>query len=125
MRFAIGLVDYVFGEKVTLEVTTSNGRTLQRTVTRRWMEQMERQGKMQDVDGELVRVHHIGLQGYEVEHRVIGQDVSEDVVKDFRDPQTHDLYAMSFMQNGEPKTYFLNKGKWEAAKAALTEEGFM
>ena len=124
MRFAVGLLDYLFGEKVGLEVPTSDGQTRRRTVTRRWLEQMKREGKMQRVDGELVRVHHLGLHGYEVEHHVIGQDISPDMAQRFRDPQTQDMYAMSFMENGEAKTCFLKRDKWEAAKATLAEKGF-
>ena len=52
MRFAVGLFDHLFGEKVSLEVPTSDGQTRRRTVTRRWLEQMKRKKKMQEVDGD-------------------------------------------------------------------------
>ena len=46
MRFAVGLFDHLFGEKVSLEVPTSDGQTRRRTVTRSWLEQMEQEKKM-------------------------------------------------------------------------------
>ena len=124
MRFAVGLLDHLFGEKVSLEVPTSDGQTRRRTVTRRWLEQMKREKKMQEIDGEVVRVHHHGLHGYSVEHWVIGQDISPDMAQRWRDPQTNEIYVMSFMEKGEKQTYFLKRDKWETMKATLAEKGF-
>ena len=109
---------------MSLEVPTSDGQIRRRTVTRRCLEQMKREKKMQKVDGEVVRVHHLGLHGYYVEHCVIGQDISPDMAQRFRDPQTNEMYAASFMEKGEKKTYFLKRDKWETMNATLAEKGF-
>ena len=53
MRFSVGFFDWLFGEKVQIELP--GGRT--RTVTQRWLEEMERQGKARNVSNEKVRVH--------------------------------------------------------------------
>ena len=109
---------------MSLEVPTSDGQTRRRTVTRRWLEQMKREKKMQEIDGEVVRVHHHGLHGYSVEHWVIDQDISPDMAQRWRDPQTNEIYVMSFMEKGEKQTYFLKRDKWETMKATLAEKGF-
>ncbi len=125
MRFAIGLLDYLFGEKVTLEVPGEGGELRRRKVTRRWLEQVERDGKMARAAGEVIRIHHLGLNGYHLEHHEVGANLPEELVQRFRDPTTKDMYAMSFLENGEPQTHFLMRDKWEAAKATLEEQGFV
>ncbi len=45
MRFSTGLLDWLFGEKVTIDLP--DGR--KRTVTKRWWAEMERQGKVRPV----------------------------------------------------------------------------
>ena len=125
MRFAVGLLDHLFGEKVSLEVPTSDGQIRRLTVTRRWLEQMKREKKMQEVDGEVVRVHHLGLHGYYAEHWVIGQNISPDMAQRWRDPQTNEIYVMSVMNKGEKQTYFLKRDKWETMKVTLAEKGLL
>ena len=44
---------------------------------------------------------------------VIGQDISSDMAQCFRDPQTQDMYTMSFMEAGKAKTYFMKRDKWD------------
>lgn len=125
MRFSTGLFDYLFGEKVTVEAPGDGGQIIRRKVTRRWLNKMEQEGKARKVEDQVVRVHHLATHGYEVEHWVVGRDVSIADVKRFRDHVTQEMYAMSMFEDGEPKMYFLTKEKWQLAKAHLQEQGLL
>lgn len=125
MQFSTGLFDFLFGEKVTIEVPGKDGKILRRKVTRAWLERMEREGKARKTQEDVVRVHHLATHGYEVEHWVVGRDVSVDDCERFRDPDTQELYAMSMFEDGQPKMYLLNKDKWEIAKARLQQQGLL
>lgn len=50
MRFDVGLWDRLFGERVTLEVPTSDGGIVKRRVTRRWVEAAKARGQLEEVD---------------------------------------------------------------------------
>ncbi len=125
MRFSTGLLDYLFGEKVTVEVPGDDGQVIRRRVTRKWLAKMEQDGKARRIEGDVVRVQHLATDGYQVEHWVVGRDVSADDVQRFRDPKTGEMYAMSMFEDGKPTTYLLSKDKWESAKSHLQQKGLL
>jgi hypothetical protein len=104
MQFSMGFWDWLFGEKIRIEL--SDGRS--RTVTKRWWDEMQRQGKVTKVTDCLVRVHLLRptaamlfdamagnpIPTYQLVHSKIGEEVSEDVVRTHRDLQTGDMYAI-------------------------------
>lgn len=49
MKTSIGFWDALFGEKITLEVPSPNGSVKKVEVTKKWLEQMKREGKMKQV----------------------------------------------------------------------------
>lgn len=49
MKTSVGFLDALFGEKVTLEMPLPTGGVKKVKVTRKWLEQMEREGKIQKV----------------------------------------------------------------------------
>lgn len=46
MNFDVGLHDRLFGERITIEVPTKGGGTRSVSVTKRWLERMQSEGKM-------------------------------------------------------------------------------
>jgi len=124
MRFSTGLFDYFFGERVTVEVPNDDGKIIRRSVTRQWLEKMEAEGTIREL-GEVVRVHHLAVDGYVVEPWIVGRDVSIEDVQRFRDAVTHEMYVMSLFKNGEIVTYFLTKDKWEIFKVQLEKQGLL
>ena len=54
---------------------------------------------------------------------MIGQDISPDHAQRWRDPQTNEIYVMSFMDKGKKQACFLRRDKWEEMKATLAEKG--
>jgi hypothetical protein len=59
MQFSTGIMDWLFGEKVTMQL--GEGRT--RVVTRRRLDEVQRQGLVKPL-GEAVRLHVVFLQLY-------------------------------------------------------------
>ena len=111
MKFSLGFLDQLFGEKITLELPDGNGKIVKRTVTKKWMDQMMNQGKMSIVT-DVIRVHILDPlyeDGYKVENWTIGEDINQETVTNFQDPQTGDLYAIVVYENGKGKTMVLKK----------------
>lgn len=119
MRFNTGFFDSLFGEKVTLEIPGDDGRIIKRTVTKKWLEQMQRQGKMSPVSQPVVRAHVLSPSGYSVQNWVIGDDIPADTCERFRDSITGDIYVMSFFEAGTERTQVITKPLWEEARKML------
>ena len=119
MKFSTGIFDSLFGEKITIELPGSDGQIIKRTVTRKWFEQMQTEGKVRPVAESMVRVHLLGPGGCTVQHWVVGRDLDLQTCEKFRDPETGDVYALTVFEQGKPKTYFLEKHLWDEAKAKM------
>jgi hypothetical protein len=119
MRFSTGIFDSLFGEKITIELPGSDGQIIKRSVSRKWFEQMQHEGKARQVTEPMIRVHVLSPGGCKVEHRVVGRDVDAQTCEKFRDPTTGDVYALTVFEHGQPKTYFLAKHLWDEAKAKM------
>lgn len=112
MRFDVGLWDRLFGERVTLEVPTPDGRTIKRSVTKKWLEQMKAKRELRPIDA--IRVHMLDpLKGYHVLDWIIGKDVPQESVEKFRDPGTDALYAMTWYEEGKAHIAVVRKDKWD------------
>jgi len=117
MSFDTGLFDSLFGEKVTLEVPGHDGRIVRRTVTKKWLEQMQREGKVERLKRGLVTVHMLSpVTNYTVEHWSVGEQVSQEHYEKFKDPESGELYAMTTFREGQPELHLLQKRLWIEAK---------
>jgi hypothetical protein len=134
MRFAVDFWDWLFGEKVFLELPS--GRT--RRVSKRWLEKMEKEGKARQINGEVIKVHildpyadlpsvlNLGSEKighYRVENWVVGEHIESEVVKKFKDPETGNLYVLFTVKEGfaEPRCMVLRKSVWETAKSKMDQ----
>jgi hypothetical protein len=63
MKTSVGFWDALFGERVTLEIPLSNGGVKKVEVTKKWMEKMEREGKMKQVSFPTVKVNILDPMG--------------------------------------------------------------
>ena len=112
LRFSVGLLDALFGEKIQIEVPGQPGTPpVMRTVTKKWFEQMQGEGRIRRVS-DSVPVHVLGLAGYELRHWTIGQEVDQASCDQFFDQQSSALYAMVVMRKGAAETYLLAKSEW-------------
>ena len=119
MKLAVGLWDYLFGEKVTIEIPDPPNELKKRKVTKKWLERMEHEGLMNKLEN-VVRVHmlHV-LSGYTTQHWVIGEDIDAETVEKFRDSESDDIYAMTHYEQGEEQTHILRKHLWEESHRKL------
>ena len=122
MRFSVNIWDALFGEKTTLEWPDQDGNIGKRQVTRRWLEKLKEEGTAKHISTE-VRVHMLHLDREEELLWVIGQDVDQETVDRFWDPETCALYAMTHFEAGEPQTSVMQKHLWDAWKEKETSSG--
>jgi len=110
MKLSVGLWDSMFGKKVTIDVPNGQGGIVKRTATEKFLNKMITQGKMARVIG----VHIMNtITGYEFRNWTIGEDISEDLVNRFSDPETGELYVIVAYVDGDPKTMVLQKSVYE------------
>jgi hypothetical protein len=110
MRFDVGLMDRLFGKRVTIEVPTATG-TRSVAVTEKWLAQMEREGKMSPMRTVTVRVVD-SLRGEGTAEWVIGRDVPRDVFDRRFDPKDGCLFAIVTYVDGKPETRLADKDTW-------------
>lgn len=120
MRFSVGILDSLFGKRITLETADEKGTIIKREVTKKWLEKMEQEGKMSTINKPLIKVHmlHV-LNGYKVLYWTIGEDIDENTVHKYKDPKTDDIYATTYFENGDPRVMVLNKQLWEDARTKM------
>jgi hypothetical protein len=118
-RFSTGILDYLFGKRATASIIGADGRTRTIRVTERWLKRQEDSGALDPIDLQLVPVHILGLEGYELPSWVVGEDVEEEAWKKFRDPLTGHLTAMTLLRDGVPQTFLVAKEEWLRLKDEL------
>lgn len=119
MRFDVGLLDRLFGERVTIEVPMDDVSTREVRVTKRWLEKMQREGKAQRVDDTYVTAHIVGPDGYQKTTLKIGEDIPREQYDKLLDRETNALYALTVYEDGVPTTNVIPKHLWDQAKAQM------
>jgi len=115
----MGLLDSLFGKKVTVNFTDSSGKPIKRVVSEKQLEQWKCEGKISVLP--TIRVHILDPMGSHIANWEIGKDVTEEIVAKAKDLVTGDLYVMRVYEAGVPKTSVLLKEHWLRAKSALGE----
>lgn len=143
MRTDMGLFDRLFGKKTTLQLPRQDGSIHEIKVTLRWLEEMERLGKISPVGGQTIKVHILDPQAglgqalglsddaldrlgitrapdvYRVEEWTIGEHISADEYKRFADPRTRELYVLLVYKAGKSSTRACPKEIWLQARKAM------
>lgn len=133
MRFDVGLVDRLFGKKTTLELPGPGGTLRTVSVSVKWLEKMQLEGRITLAPPREVKVHildpggplrvEMGLSGsseeYYVATWIVGEDISEDQCERFIDRKTDAIYAMTVYEKGIPKTSIVHKDLWDRAKSQM------
>jgi len=141
----MGFFDRLFGKKTTIQLPKPDGSVREVKVTVRWFEEMERLGKVSPVDGQTVKAHILDPQAglgqalglaeeeleelemsnavetYRVEEWTIGNEISAEQYRDFRDPGTRDLYVLIVYKAGKPSTHLLRREIWIQARTAMED----
>ena len=113
MKLSVNFFDALFGEKVIVEVPGPNGQILKKKVTKKWLEKMWSEGKFKRIEEPIVRVHMLSPFGCTVQNWIIGKDIDQATVDQFRDIESGDLYAMTHFEKGESRVSVLKKQIWE------------
>jgi hypothetical protein len=101
-------------------VPTPDGKVVKRSVTRKWLEQMQAEGRISQVDQSVITVHMLDVvKGYYVTSWIVGTDVTDETAAKFRDASTDALYAMKLFRDGQPQTHVLVKHIWDEAKQRM------
>lgn len=143
MRTDIGFFDRLFGKKATIQLPKPDGSVRKVKVTVRWLEEMERLGKISPVGGQTVKVHILdpeaglgqalgladeelkelgmskAVETYRVEEWTIGKEISAEQYRDFCDPGTRDLYVLLAYEAGKPSTHVVRREIWIQARTAM------
>lgn len=128
-------------ERVTFEFPVPHGGVKKVEFTKKWMEKMEREGKMQRGSSLTVKVNILDPMGgvtpaefdgpddlfdalvepgeeHRVEYWVLGEQVSKEQCQTFLDPDTKELYALTTYEDGKPCTHLIRRCLWERAREA-------
>lgn len=109
MKFHVGFLDNMFGEKIELEIPDGKGNIIKRRVTKKWYEKMIQEGKMSKIEEEVVKVHMLHpVDGYNVLHWVVGEDINKDTVDRFSN-ENGEIYAMTVFDSEEQKVVVVTK----------------
>lgn len=132
MNFDLGLFDRLFGKRTKFQIPGPGG-LREVSVTERWLAKMIADGKIQRVDTKLIIAHvidpgrvaraSIGLDvsphEYYTTRWVIGEDISQPQVDEFRDDATDAIYVLVKYEDGQPQRIVVKRDFWETAKVAL------
>jgi hypothetical protein len=142
MKTSVGFWDALFGERVTLEIPSPNGSIKKVAVTKKWMEKMEREGKMKQVSSPTVKVNILDPMGgvsfdqfedpadfmdalgepkdeHRIEYWTIGEQVPQEQYEKFLDSKTNELYAITKYEDGKPSTFLIQRTLWMQARDAM------
>lgn len=119
MRFSTGVLDSLFGQRVTVTLAGPNGEPITKTVTKQWLERLKASGLATPLGAGLVPVHMLGLDGYVRKHWKLGKDLDEETWRRFRDPKSGAVYAMTLLQAGQPETHLVPYAQWLELKRQL------
>ncbi len=117
MKFSVGLIDELFGERVTLEIPGPDGRTVTRQVTEKWLAKMVAEKRMSRINQRTVSAHILDPdRGYFVETWIVGEDIDPELVEDFEDKKAHAIYVMTSYKKGKPYSKVMREDLWRQAK---------
>jgi hypothetical protein len=119
-RFSDGLLDGFFGRRTTINVPLPDGTSRQIGVTEKWLRKMQATGAISpfiSAEG-MVEVHHYdAFAGYSLRLWKIGEDVDQQMVAEFQDPESNSLYVMTVYKGQESKTMVLKRSQWDEWRA--------
>ena len=149
MRTDMGFFDRLFGGKATIQLPQQDGSTRTVRVSIKWLEEMERLGKISTVMSQSIKVHVLDPRGglgqelasqyalppemledlgmstaaekYRVEAWKVGVEISAGDYFKFRDQHTDALYVLLEYQAGKPNVRILPRDLWVQARHELGE----
>jgi hypothetical protein len=112
----MGLLDSLFGKKITVRGEDENGNPFRKQFSlKKFQEWKDKQG--------AVEVEILDPRGHRTAFWKIGEGITANTVKRFKDPETNKLYAFTiYKKDGEPITRILLYADWLEFKRRLNED---
>ena len=107
----MGILDFLLGKKVEIELTDDDGKTVKRTVAKKELDRLVEKGLA--VYGGTITAHVLDPNdGYYTEEWEVGKDVDPEIVAQFAGP-AGELYVFVYYERGEANHMFAKKEIWE------------
>lgn len=142
MRTSLGLWDFLFGKKITIDIPFPDGTIRKVQVTEKWFQKMQRQGKITPMSGLTVKVNVLDPMGgidlnamkdssklwdavmepkehYQIETWTIGKNISQEQYQRFVDPETQELYVLTNYENGKSSRRLVLRSFWQQGKQMM------
>ncbi|PKM81560.1 MAG: hypothetical protein CVU89_08680 [Firmicutes bacterium HGW-Firmicutes-14] len=117
MSFSVGILDALFGEKITIEIPDCFGNIVTRSVSRKWFEKLLNEDCRSTAGKQVAKVHMLDAgSGYRVLFWLVGDDVDEFTACRLRDPDSGAFYAIHYFEQDESKTEIIDRENWEFAR---------
>lgn len=115
MKFSNGFFDYLFGKKVTFEITNSEGHIIKRKVTKNWLDRMIASGNISIEKNEMVRAHILDPLATNpiIENWQIGIDIDQESVDKYKDKHSRDIYVLISYNDGVSTKMIVKKQMWD------------
>lgn len=115
MKFSVGIFDYLFGRKITLEVPDNKGNIIKQKVTKKWMDKMVASGNISIEKNEMVRVHILDplVMHPVIESWQVGLDIDQHSIDEYKDKQSGDIYVLISYNGGVPTKMIVKKEMWD------------
>lgn len=120
MRTSVGILDALFGKRITFEVPGLLGKVKRVSVTEKWMKKMIAEKRIKDVTEGTVVVVMDGPQGERTATARVGVDIDQATVDEFLDPETVTVYGMYCFKNDEEVQFFVQRSVYEKTKRHLS-----
>ena len=111
----MGLFDFLFGKKVTLEIPDQNRNIVKRKISKKMFDEMIAKGDLKCAD--TVKAHILDPnRGYYSEDWVVGEDISKEHVEKFATPSS-EIYVAIAYESGGPNIMITTKEIWDKQRS--------
>jgi hypothetical protein len=119
MRFSVGLLDWITGERVSVSLATGRG-VVTRRVTRKWLEKIQAAGETEVVQQdarEYFLVHVLDSdEGYLTRTWRVHEDLTAADVARYVDEDSKALFLIRTNADGRRRTFAFRRLAWEALR---------
>lgn len=111
----MGILDFLFGKKVTLEIPDQNGNIVKRKISKKTFDEMIAKGDLKRAD--TLKAHILDPnKGYYSEDWVVGEDIPKEHAEKFATPLS-EIYVVVAYESGERKVIVTTKEIWDKQRS--------
>jgi len=121
MRLFADERDEKIGEFREVRVKQPDGSTSKMFVTEKWLQIQKLEELLKKSPDEYVKVNFIGPKGRRLEILKIGDEIESEMVRDFIDNKSNELYGLYSFSDGEENIHIVVKSIWEEALQRMAD----